>query len=117
MRKEINKWKFGFWIYFIISIVIIFYLFAIKNSLEVSLAFTKIAKIQTEKDLKIVSEIVNNSALTKTEILDEIERDKFYKIEKVENKKIELERVTLIFEKEKLRKIEIKKSEIGSLLN
>jgi hypothetical protein len=53
-----------------------------KNSLEVSLAFTKIAKIQTEKDLKIVSEIVNNSALTKTEILDEIERDKFYKLKK-----------------------------------
>lgn len=109
MKKETNKWKSGFWVYFAISTILILYLFAKNNNNEVTLAFTKLEKSQTELDLKIISKIINNTDLTKSKILNEIKSNKLYKIVKTENNIIELEGVILIFEKEKLVKSEIKK--------
>ena len=109
MRTQNNKWKVGFWIYFAISIIVIIYLFAKNNIDEVNLAFTKINKIQTELDLQMISEIVNKTDLSITEILSEIESNKLSKIENTKNNNIELERIILIFENEKLVKIEHKK--------
>lgn len=117
MEKKNNKWKVVFWFYFAISIILILNFFAKNNSNEVTLAFTKMDKILIEQDLKMVSEIVNNTDLSKQEILNEITKDKLYKIEKKENNKIEFGRIILNFENEKLEKIEIKKSEVDSLLN
>ncbi|OOV25049.1 hypothetical protein BXU11_15985 [Flavobacterium sp. LM5] len=117
MEKRSNKWKVGFWIYFAISIISILYLFVKNNSNEVTLAFTKMDKILIEQDFKMISEIVNKTDLSKTEILNEIVKDKLYKIENTENNKIEVGKVILNFEKEKLVKIEIKNSEVDLLLN
>ena len=117
MKTETNKWKIGFWIYFAISIILILFLFAKNSNGEVNLAFTKMDKILIEQDLKMISEIVNNTDLSKPEILNQITKDKLYKIQKIENNKIEFGRVILKFENEKLEKIEIKKSEVDLLLN
>ena len=117
MRTETNKWKVGFWIYFAFSIILILYFFAKNNSNEVALAFTKMDKLLIEQDIKMISEIINNTDLSKTEILDEITKGKLYKIEKTENNQIEFGRVILTFENEKLEKIKIKKSEVDILLN
>ena len=117
MRKETNKWKFTFWIYLIISIILIIYFFAKNNSNEVTLAFTKMDKTLIEQDLKMISEIINNTDLSKPKILNEITKDKLYKIEKIENNKIEFGRIILKFENEKLEEIEIKKSEVDFLIN
>ncbi|WP_298117357.1 hypothetical protein [Flavobacterium sp.] len=116
MEKKNDKWKVGFWIYFIISIILILYLFAKNNSNQVHLAFTKMDKTLIEQDLKMISEIINNTDLSRTEILNEIKKNKFYNIENSENNKIEFGRVILNFEKEKLVKLEIKESEIDILL-
>jgi len=67
-----------------------------------------------EQDLKMITEIVNNTDLSKPEILNKITKDNLYKIE---NNKIEFGRLILKFENEKLEKIEIKKSEVDILLN
>lgn len=117
MQNKNSKWKIAFWLYFAISIVLIIYLFAKNSSNAVNLAFTKMDKILIENDIKMISEIVNNTDLSKTEILNEITKDKLYKIEKIENNKIEFGRVILKFENEKLKSIEIKKSEVDYLLN
>ena len=117
MEKKNNKWKVVFWFYFAISIILILYFFAKNNSNEVTLAFTKMDKVLIEQDLKMISEIVNNTDLSKPKILNEITKDKIYKIEKIENSKIEFGRIILKFENEKLEKIEIKKSEVDFLLN
>ncbi len=117
VKTQKNKWKIGFWMYFTISIILILYFFAKNNSNEVTLAFTKMDKILIEQDLKMISEIVNNTDLSKPKILNEITKDKLYKIEKIENNKIEFGRIILKFKNEKLEKIEIKKSEVDFLLN
>lgn len=114
MKKETNKWKVAFWIYFAISTILILYFFAKNNTNEVALAFTKMDKILIEQDFKMISEIINNTDLSKQEILNEITKDKLYK---TENNKIEFGRVILNFENEKLEKIEIKKSEVDLLVN
>ena len=117
MENKNNNWKIVFWLYFTISIVFIIYLFGKNSSNEVDLAFTKMDKILIENDVKMISEIVNNTDLSKTEILNKISKDKLYKIEKTENNKIEFGRVILTFENEKLKNIEIKKSEVDHSLD
>lgn len=117
MENKNNNWKIAFWLYFTISIVFIIYLLGKNSSNEVDLAFTKMDKILIENDVKMISEIVNNTDLSKTEILNKISKDKLYKIEKTENNKIEFGRVILTFENEKLKNIEIKKSEVGHSLD
>ena len=61
MENKNSKWKIAFWLYFAISIVLIIYLFAKNISNEVNLAFTKMDKILIENDVKMISEIVNNT--------------------------------------------------------
>lgn len=117
MENKNNNWKIVFWLYFTISIVFIIYIFGKNSSNEVDLAFTKMDKILIENDVKMISEIVNNTDLSKTEILNKISKDKLYKIEKTENNKIEFGRVILTFENEKLKNIEIKKSEVDHSLD
>lgn len=117
MENKNNNWKIVFWLYFTISIVFIIYLLGKNSSNEVDLAFTKMDKILIENDVKMISEIVNNTDLSKTEILNKISKDKLYKIEKTENNKIEFGRVILTFENEKLKNIEIKKSEVDHSLD
>jgi len=117
MENKNNNWKIAFWLYFTISIVFIIYLLGKNSSNEVDLAFTKMDKILIENDVKMISEIVNNTDLSKTEILNKISKDKLYKIEKTENNKIEFGRVILTFENEKLKNIEIKKSEVDHSLD
>ena len=48
-------------------------------------------KILIENDVKMISEIVNNTDLSKTEILNKISKDKLYKIEKQKTTKLNLE--------------------------
>lgn len=117
MENKNNNWKIAFWLYFTISIFFIIYLLGKNSSNEVDLAFTKMDKILIENDVKMISEIVNNTDLSKTEILNKISKDKLYKIEKTENNKIEFGRVILTFENEKLKNIEIKKSEVDHSLD
>jgi uncharacterized protein YpmS len=109
MKTKTNKWKTGFWVYFAISLIIILYLFASKANNEVELAFTKFSKIYFEKDIKIITEALNNGDLSKNGILTEISKDSFYKIDKTDDNKIELERIILFFENDTLIRIENKK--------
>ena len=113
MKTQTNKWRIGFWIYFAISLILILYLFTKSSNIEVELAFSKILKIHTEKDLKIISAIVNNTDLSKKQILEEIAKDSFYKIDNPELQKIELERTILIFQMDKLVRIETKDDELA----
>ena len=105
-----NNWKIGFWIYFGLSIIVFSYLFAKNINNEVDLAFTKIDKIQTEKDLELITEIINRTNFSKEEILKEIKKESFYKINDTSKNKIELEKIILVFENEKLIEIEKKKN-------
>ena len=72
------------------------------------MALTKISKKQSEKDLKMIVEILNNTDLSKKDVLNEIAKNKLYEISKLENDKIELEKIYLVFEKDKFKKIENK---------
>ena len=110
MMVKKSNWKIGFWIYFGLSIIVFSYLFAKNINNVVDLAFTKIDKIQTEKDLELITEIINRTNFSKEEILKEIKKESFYKINDTSKNKIELEKIILVFENEKLIEIEKKKN-------
>ncbi len=73
---------------------------------SVTIAYMKIGYVQTESDLTLISNIYNETNLSKDEILKEVQKDSMYESFDFKKDTFELQKVNLIFEKEKLIKIE-----------
>lgn len=101
-----NKWKISFWVSITLLVIVSIYCFFITVDKSVTIAFMKIGYAQTENDLTIISNIYNETDLSKNQIQKEIQKDSMYKSLDFINDTLELQKINLIFEKERLIKIE-----------
>jgi hypothetical protein len=101
-----NKWKISFWISIIILVTVSIYCFFTVIDRSVTIAFMKIGYAQTESDLTTIANIYNETDLSKNQIQNEIQKNSMYESLDFKKDTFELQKVNLIFEKERLIKIE-----------
>ena len=101
-----NKWKIAFWICFLLLITTgIFGFYQILDQ-GVSMTYMKDGYTDTENDLETIIEIINRTDLTKNEINNQLKKHRLYEFMDFKTDTIGLERIQLIFENDKLKKIE-----------
>ncbi|KGO84572.1 hypothetical protein [Flavobacterium suncheonense] len=101
-----NKWKIAFWICFVFLILVIgFSTYSIVDQ-GVTLTYQKEGYQNTENDLDNLIGIINRTDLTKIQIEKELKNHIFYEHMNFKLDTISLERVSLIFENDKLIKIQ-----------
>lgn len=101
-----NKWKIAFWICFLFLITTgVFGFYQILDQ-GVTLTYMKDGYTDTENDLEMIIEIINKTNLTKNEINNQLKKHRFYEFMDFKTDTVGLERVQLIFENNKLKKIE-----------
>jgi len=99
-----NKWKLAFWI--CLALLIAFLIISLYSNLDqgVTITYMKEGYGDTEKDLKTISSIINETDLSKSEIKKLIEKSSVFNEYALDT--ISLERVQLIFKKDTLKKID-----------
>ena len=100
-----NKWKIAFWCCLtVLALVIVFSLYSIIDQ-GVTLTYQKEGYTDTENDLDQLIEIINKTDLTKVEIEEELKDHKFYEFMNFKSDTVSLDRILLIFDNNKLKKI------------
>ena len=101
-----NKWRLAFWISILtLLVVIVFGLYSIIDQ-GVTITYMKDGYTNTENDLNSLVEIINETNLTKSEIETKLKAHRFFEFMDFNQDTIPLERISLIFESDTLRKIE-----------
>ncbi len=101
-----NNWKLAFWICFILLITTgVFGFYQILDQ-GVTITYMKDGYTNTENDLETIIEIINNTDLSKNEIKVKLGKHRFNEFMDFKTDTIGLERVLLIFENDKLKRIE-----------
>lgn len=101
-----NKWRLAFWISILtLLVVIVFGLCSIIDQ-GVTITYMKDGYTNTENDLNSLVEIINETSLTKSEIETKLKTHRFFEFMDFNQDTIPLERISLIFESDTLRKIE-----------
>ena len=100
-----NKWKFAFWI--CLTAFVLVAAFGIYSIIDqaVTLTYQKEGYTDTKNDLDNLIEIINNTDLTKTQIEKELNNHRLYEYMDFKTDTISLDRVSLIFNDNKLFKI------------
>ena len=104
MKK--NKWRLAFWICFVVLIAIGLFGFYQIVDQGVTITYMKEGYTDTEDDLETIIELVNTTDLTKNEIRVKLKKHKLNEFMDFKTDTIGLERVLLIFENDRLKKIE-----------
>ncbi len=100
-----NNWKIAFWICFtLLGLVIVFSAYSIIDQ-GVTLTYQKEGYTNTENDLDQLIEIINKTDLTKNQIETQLKDHRLFKYMDFKSDTIALDRVLLIFEKDKLKKV------------
>lgn len=100
-----NKWKIAFWICLTFLLLIVsLSVYSIIDQ-AVTLTYQKEEFTDTENDLDKLIEIINKTDLTKTQIEKELKDHRLYEFMDFKTDTISLDRVTLIFQSEKLFKV------------
>ncbi len=100
-----NKWKIAFWCCFIILVAVtIFSAYSIIDQ-GVTLTYQKEGYTDTENDLNQLIEIINKTDLTKKQIESELKDHRLFEYMDFKSDTVSLERVLLIFENEKIKKV------------
>jgi hypothetical protein len=100
-----NKWKIAFWICLtVLLLVTTFSVYCITDQ-AVTLTYQKEGYIDTEKDLDNIIEIINEAAWSKSKVQERFKDHKLYEFMDFKKDTISLERVFLIFEKDKLKSV------------
>lgn len=101
-----NKWRLAFWISILtLLVVIVIGLYSIIDQ-GVTITYMKDGYTNTENDLNSLVEIINETNLTKSEIEIKLKTHRFFEFMDFNQDTIPLERISLIFESDTLRKIE-----------
>ncbi len=101
-----NKWKLAFWIcFFLLIATSIFGFYQILDQ-GVTATYMKEGYTDTENDLETIIEIINTTDLSKYEISNKLKKHRFSEFMDSRTDTVGLERVLLIFENDKLKKIE-----------
>lgn len=101
-----NKWKIAFWS--CLTLLLAVTLFAAYSIIDqaYTLTYHKVGYEDTENDLDELIEIINKTDLTKKQIESELKDHIHFEFMDFKSDTISLNRVLLIFEKEKLNRIE-----------
>jgi hypothetical protein len=101
-----NKWKIAFWS--CLTLLLAVTLFSAYSIIDqaYTLTYHKVGYEDTEKDLDELIEIINKTDLTKKQIESELKDHNHFEFMDFKSDTISLNRVLLIFEKEKLNRIE-----------
>lgn len=101
-----NKWRLAFWISILaLLVVIVIGLYSIIDQ-GVTITYMKDGYSNTENELNSLVEIINETNLTKSEIETKLKTQRFFEFMDFNQDTIPLERISLIFESDTLRKIE-----------
>ena len=101
-----NKWRLAFWISILtLLVVIVIGLYSIIDQ-GVTITYMKDGYTNTENDLNSLVEIINETNLTKSAIEIKLKTHRFFEFMDFHQDTIPLERISLIFECDTLRKIE-----------
>lgn len=101
-----NKWRLAFWISILtLLIVTVIGLYSIIDQ-GVTITYMRDGYTNTENDLNSLVEIINETNLTKSEIETKLKTHRFIEFMDFNQDTIPLERISLIFESDTLRKIE-----------
>lgn len=101
-----NKWKIGFWVsttLLLISIVIATYTLLDQS---VTIMYMKDGYEGTENDLKTLTELINETDLSKRQIESRIQEHRLIKLMDFKSDTVGLERIQLIFKDGQLERIE-----------
>ena len=101
-----NKWKIGFWICLLLLIVTAGIGFYSVVDQAVTLTYMKEGYSDTESDLETIIQIVGQTDQTKQEIENVLKDHRLYEYMDFRTDTIGIERVTLIFENDSLKRIE-----------
>lgn len=98
-----NKWKISFWS--CLAVLIFTATFSIYTIIDqaVTLTYQKEGYTHTENDLDNLIGIINKTNLTKEQIETELKKHKLYEYMDFKSDTISLNRVSLIFENNKLK--------------
>lgn len=101
-----NKWKSVFWICFVILILTNLFWFYQVIDQGVTITYMQKGYSDTENDLETLVKIINSTDLTKQEIKTELENHRLNEFMDFTTDTVRLEKVQLIFENNKLKKVE-----------
>ncbi|HUH50659.1 MAG TPA: hypothetical protein VLZ11_00985 [Flavobacterium sp.] len=100
-----NKWKIAFWCCLtILFAVTVFSVYTIIDQ-GVTLTYQKEGYKDTKNDLDQLMEIINKTDLTKKQIQTELKNHRLFEFMDFDSDTISLERVSLIFENDKLKNV------------
>jgi putative Mn2+ efflux pump MntP len=100
-----NKWKTAFWISFILlAFVSVFSIYSILDQ-AVTLTYQRDSHEDVENDLNVLSVIINETNLSKTQILKVLKNHHLYIYLDVKKDSVSLDRLTLVFKNGKLIKV------------
>jgi len=101
-----NKWKIGFWICFVT--LILSWGLGLYSIIDqgVTLTYMREGYEDTENDLRGIMKIINKTDLTNKEVVDLLTSDEEMDFARVNGDKITLNRITLTFENDRLKRID-----------
>lgn len=101
-----NKWRLAFWISIVICLIVTSIgVYAIIDQ-GVTISYMGDGYTNTENDLNSLIEFINETNLTKSEIKEQLKTHRFVEFMDFKQDTIPLERITLIFKNDTLRRIE-----------
>jgi hypothetical protein len=100
-----NKWKIAFWV--CLTVLLLVTAVGVYSIIDqaVTLTYQKEGYTGTENDLDNLTEIINKTDLTKTQIQKELKDHKLYEYMDFNSNTISLDRVLLVFENNKLKNV------------
>jgi hypothetical protein len=100
-----NKWRIAFWV--CLTLLVVMTVFSIYSIIDqgVTLTYQKEGYTDTENDLNQLVEIINKTDLTKKQIQTELKDHKLFEYMDFKSDTVSLDRVILVFENERLKKI------------
>jgi hypothetical protein len=100
-----NKWKIAFWC--CLTLLVAVTVFSVYSIIDqgVTLNYQKEGYTDTENDLDQLIEIINKTDLTKSTIKSELKDHRLFEYMDFNSDTISLDRVSLIFEKDKLKNL------------
>lgn len=100
-----NKWKIAFWC--CLTLLVVVTIFSVYSIIDqgVTLTYQKEGYTDTENDLDQLIEIINKTDLTKKQIETELRDHRLFEYMDFKSDTVSLDRVILIFEKEKLKNV------------
>lgn len=100
-----NRWKIAFWICFILlTFISVASTYSIVDQ-AITLTYLRDGYNDTENDLNTLKNIIIKADLSKTEVESVLKNNEFYGLMDFKKDTISLERISIVFEQEKLKHI------------